>query len=410
MDRIISKINNKQIIDRLLLFYLVATSGIMYFYKDIEYMVIGLIISGLLFYHRKLKIDLLFLFFYLFVFLIVQLFQATTVQKLPLSTYAGLYARLLFAYFVIKLLGIRFFTEYVRLIYTFALISLFFFTFSIIIPGFEYFFVTKITPFFDNNPFGNAESQYSIVVYKFVNYAYYAFARNSGPFWEPGAFGGFLIIAFLFNLIRTNHIRTKTNVVLIITILTTFSTTAYIGLSLSFIFYFFSLKNIRYKIFFVPLVIILSIFAYIQFDFMDKKISKNLSSTTMSMYTKNTRFKSALLDLKSFSMNPLIGAGRSSEYRFSGAVSSFTAHRNNGTTYLLGTYGIIVFLLYFFLMHKSIKKYCIYNNINPIFSIYFVLIVLMLGFSESYFTRVFFYSLTFLHLVIPKKKSLNAKK
>lgn len=57
----------------------------------------------------------------------------------------------------------------------------------------------------------------------------YIFERNAGPFWEPGAFQGYLFLAILF-ILNENNLRKykKSLVVLMATVITTMSTTGYI--------------------------------------------------------------------------------------------------------------------------------------------------------------------------------------
>lgn len=64
--------------------------------------------------------------------------------------------------------------------------------------------------------------------------------RNSGPFWEPGAFQGFIWIAMLFLLFNADEKKIKKRkeifLVLFVTLLTTRSTTGYALLIVAFIF------------------------------------------------------------------------------------------------------------------------------------------------------------------------------
>ena len=70
------------------------------------------------------------------------------------------------------------------------------------------------------------------------DYVYnYIFKRNAGPFWEPGAFQGFLIIALFLVINYKEYFKHKSIITLILlfTIMTTQSTTAYIVLLISLI-------------------------------------------------------------------------------------------------------------------------------------------------------------------------------
>ncbi len=58
--------------------------------------------------------------------------------------------------------------------------------------------------------------------------------RNSGFCWEPGAFGSFLTIALLFNFLMNDFKLNKEAFIITLAILTTVSTTAYLGVFLLF--------------------------------------------------------------------------------------------------------------------------------------------------------------------------------
>ena len=52
----------------------------------------------------------------------------------------------------------------------------------------------------------------SIILYTFDPIAMKDY-RNPGPFWEPGAFAVYLIVALIFNIIKEGNLLTKKNVV-----------------------------------------------------------------------------------------------------------------------------------------------------------------------------------------------------
>lgn len=66
-------------------------------------------------------------------------------------------------------------------------------------------------------------------------------SRNSGPFWEPGAFQGYIWIAIIFLLFNIDKNQIKNRkcffVILIFTLLTTKSTTGYLLMPIAFIFF-----------------------------------------------------------------------------------------------------------------------------------------------------------------------------
>ena len=101
--------------------------------------------------------------------------------------------------------------------------------------------------------------------------------RNCGPFWEPGAYQGFLNLAITL-LILTNNIRDKKfwiNIaILIVTIITTFSTGGYIVLFFNLLLLIYMEKNVsQFTKFFVCLFLLsLSISVFFNVNFMYEKI------------------------------------------------------------------------------------------------------------------------------------------
>lgn len=75
----------------------------------------------------------------------------------------------------------------------------------------------------------------NIVRYNYSNLFIYIdttrYTRNTGMFWEPGAYQTFLNIALLFEILK-NKFNAKKVIIFIITILTTYSTTGYLALLL----------------------------------------------------------------------------------------------------------------------------------------------------------------------------------
>ena len=134
---------------------------------------------------------------------------------------------------------------------------------------------------------------------------------------------------------------------------------------------------------------------YFSLEFLSNKVEQNIS---MAGTTTSSRFGSALIDIQDFSNSPFIGWGRG-VMRYGGRSFSFFSedqHRNNSVTDLLATYGIFIFLFYFYNYYKSLKGICQSSGFNPQFGSYALLVILLIGFSQSIFMKPFFYSLMFL--------------
>ena len=110
--------------------------------------------------------------------------------------------------------------------------------------------------------------------------------RNCGPFWEPGAFQGFLNLALFINILYNKHDKywMLQNIIFIVTIITTYSTGGYIALFTILLYQvFFSAKwhpitKIIVTIFFISICI----HFYNSLDFLGEKIVADDSRTGIS--------------------------------------------------------------------------------------------------------------------------------
>lgn len=174
---------------------------------------------------------------------------------------------------VVLILRNLFIQYYIKIIIFFAIISLICFmlnSFGLILP----YIPIQST----NLDGGNIMRVSSLLYTQLYNINSEELAlRNCGPFWEPGAYQGFLNLAITL-LILTNNIRDKKfwiNIaILIVTIITTFSTGGYIVLFFNLLLLIYMEKNVsQFTKFFVCLFLLsLSISVFFNVNFMYEKI------------------------------------------------------------------------------------------------------------------------------------------
>ena len=393
--------------DYFLLTFLIAVTGFPLFYSDIEFFIIGFILSAAVFFRRNLGFDKLFLPV-IVAFMAVEILQSVFFSLFEIKTFLGTVMRLGFAYFTIRVVAGRFFEYYFNVIYFFAAVSLVFYIPSIIDINFAQFFVDNVAPFFVSpfhTPGGFYEISPNIVLYTFEK-SLFVSSRNSGPFWEPGAFSIFLVLAMMFRLVQKQDIVDRRIILLAITVLTTTSTSGYFALFLLIIsYYLFNRKIHVSKYVMVALLAYGAGLAYMQLEFLGKKAENDI---VLASETTTSRFGSALADLQDFSKNPIIGYGRG-QNRYGGRSYSFFSknlHRNNGITQLLVTYGILIFVMYFYLYHLSFTVFCRQHGFNLKFATAMLFIVMIMGFSQAIFTKPFFFGLMFLSA---STKNLSSK-
>jgi len=386
--------------DYIIVYLLIATSGIMFFYKNDEYIFLGFLLGGILFLSRKNKMDAPFLGI-LFIFLVAEVLQMTYYENYKLTTLFGTIARLTFAYFTVKVVGKNFIPVYVKILHVTAIISLVFYllTFS---PGITSFILRNIAPMF--KPLFSLPQTlryaYSpnIIVYNY-NYEHVAMFRNVGPFWESGAFGVFLVVALMFNMVTDKNLFSKTNLVFLIALVTTFSTAAYLALFFFLLGYYLIRNDVKYKYIYLVLAGMISIYGFFSFSFMQEKIEQNIAN---SDETTKSRFGSAKADFKVFAMSPVFGLGRTEENKAMVSKKlNVLQHRNNGVTGLLASYGIVIFVIYFLSFYSSFKRYLAFQQLANYRAVSVVILftIFTIGFSQRIFLLPIFYSMMFVSLV-----------
>ncbi|WP_234736780.1 hypothetical protein [Tellurirhabdus bombi] len=390
--------------DYLLTYGVIAVSGVEYFYSSPEFQLLFFLAAAGIAFARQTPLTARSLSIIIIVF-IVELLHALKYNNFVPNSLLSILIRLLLVYLVIHVCGLRFIRYYIDIILVSALISLpiYFLTFF---PGVEQFLIQNIANTFFKPPFSVASSMYegnpSMIVYTFNQLAEEKFIstiikRNSGPFWEPGAFAVFMTLALLFNLQHEKKFSTRRNWLLIFTMLTTFSTAGYITLFMIIVGYVISSDTVRKSTKIASLLILLPtvVLVYSQTEFMSGKINKNISA---SKSDNSSRFGSAYFDFVDLARSPLIGFGRLSENRFGplARLQDFSTHRNNGVTFLLVTYGIPCGLAYFLGLFLFFRRYSRQFDSPPLFALFSFLTVLLAGFSQGVFDRAILISLLFL--------------
>ncbi len=233
--------------------------------------------------------------------------------------------------------------------------------------------------------------------------------RNAGFAWEAGAFAIFLNIALSFNLFlkKNDTILNKKNIIYIIAIVSTFSTTGYVILFFELLAYNLlkSTKRLT-QIIYLIVFLFLSINLFINQEFLSKKIQKQLSQASKSQ----NRFGAAILDISDWKEKPLFGWSRNTEIIMEQKrIGVIELHRPNGITYLLRSYGILYFVVFMTLMYMSFMK--LSNNYKiekyKLIGMILFLVVFFSAFSQLIFDLIFFKSLLFFGEYIYMRDVIN---
>ncbi len=288
----------------------------------------------------------------------------------------------------------NFVDTYVRLMYILAYISIIFFIPQII-------FGDTLRSYVQFAAVAYSPETLHIGIHNFnpINHAY----RNSGIFWEPGAFAGYLMLALILavgvqikNKKKINF--DKTNIVLFIALFTTQSTTGYVVLMLFGVVFLYLSYGVRYVLRFVfagMLLVVSILAAYQTLPFLAEKIDKQFEiAVDRSERSELTRFGNALYDWEFIKQRPIFGWSPYTETRgvIDPEVVDILTGQGNGFTALIVRFGLVGFLIYGIALQRSFFKK--FDHLG--YSLFSVLAIFMLLIGEQFLNFPLFMTLVFL--------------
>ncbi len=399
------KISNEsskfKLFDAINLFLLLSLSGINFFNASDNFLLLVFFLNVGIFIYRKEKVDNGFLGFFLF-FIFLSLAQVIWFSDGNIKSLIGFLVRILIAYLVIKN-SASFLNTFLRLLFFLTVVSLFFYLFFLLFPSIEEtLFVNK---HIWDNP-ATHEYKKSLIIYNIFReplfgieaLGLFGLPRNSGPFWEPGAFGGYLTIGVAFELILFRRFSRRM-LVFLLALVTTFSTAGYLAVSVFFLLYFIFLEtNKKRKILIFPVLVAISIFLLFNVEFMATKMAAQIKGFEEGQIydtqsDDDTRLGSTILDWKDFQRSPIFGTGPSDETRYGKKEALFM--RTNGLTDLVVRIGLLGFLFICIIYFRSLKNYFQKIEISKpkACAVILLFITFLISTSETYFNMPFFWSL-----------------
>jgi hypothetical protein len=233
--------------------------------------------------------------------------------------------------------------------------------------------------------------------------------RNSGFAWEPKGFANMLILAIIINLFKFKFKINKNFIILLICLLTTFSTTAYVVGFISIIsLILFNITNKIYGLFLVIFSIFIGYFVT-TLPFVYNKIITELDSKEKIEAYQNDesdfkrrsmgRFGSLKMDYQDFQEKPFLGIGMQ-EYERTQNKNTFLV-RVNGLSDLISRFGLIGIIIFI------IGYYNFSNSMTYIFNTKGTLIIfltlLLLNFSSNLILNPLWLSFQFISIDKIKK-------
>lgn len=389
MEQVIHEIKNVSLLqdpkhktrNLFFVFSLIALTGFEFFFRSVYLWIPLFLYSGYFFLMGRKKIDKYFIYITI-PFLIVKIFQAVVFNNLTLPI--GFLINFFTYYFIATLVGRGFIHYFIKILLFFSATSLFFWFLEY--NDIHYFILDNIAPYFPalNKEFTIHSNTANILIHNFF-LDRGDIIRNSGPFWEPGLFVGFIAIALFFNLYINKKIFSVVNVTFIVTIITTFSSTGYILLFIILFSYFLFSSKSKIKYLVVPFMIILSVFVYANTEFMKTKIEYQYGNAKDDNVN---RFGAMLVHMQMLERSPIIGyLPTDQEYSMITDAHALA----NGLSNVLVVWGIPASILYYILLGvASVQITSIYVQ-KRLLGVVFFLILITFAFSQDVTTRHLYY-------------------
>lgn len=391
----------KRALEIILLLGLMATSGMPLFIDNMPVFMAYFVYCMFCFFFFRVNLRPFLPFLILFSGILFVQFLNTGIYYGP--TVVAQIMILMTAVITVGVLKERFVSSFLQIMTYIAIISLIFFLPILAMPSLMDVLIANfpIHVALERETYGISQVSHNFLFFNMTPDFVYRI-RNSGPFWEAGVFGGYLIVTLILNTIREGSIFNRRGLLFLFCILTTFSTTAYLALFL-FIGIYYAVK-ISSPILRAASILVFAIgftYAYSELEFLGSKIDAEMKMIAYDAQVQggNSRMASAYLDIVELNENKLyifFGRGNHPEHRV--ATRDKAVQRNNGTTDVIAVWGIPFFIIYVMLMLRSIRSLCGYYDAKKFMALLYVVIMLTLGVSEPYFRFGFFYAMILLYI------------
>lgn len=390
----------KKNVDYILFVLTLAFTSFEFFFREELLFWMLSFVMGISFLLNRKKIKEISVYIIFVTFIIVFIFQYLYHDRYEITSVISSCIVLFGTFFIAYYVRERFVKIFVNVIFYISVFSLFFYLLSCI-PAIRSFFIYEITPYFES-----LNSRDAIVEGGGVNMLIYNFQvsdlpegtnfmRNCGPFWEPGMFAVYISIALFFNLFVYPFRGVKGNIILIISLITTFSTGGYLcGI---FVLFIYILNNKKGASKLVGVICFMVVFFFVmKLDFVGLKISEQLDSAEIG--SGRTRFGAFISQIALIKSSPLIGGAD-----FSEILQGENKTLASGTLQVFILYGIPAGVIFYIFYFKSIKNILKRYNLNYFCVYSFFIMLLILSFSQTIFAQKMFMVMLFVGLMTQKK-------
>jgi len=244
--------------------------------------------------------------------------------------------------------------------------------------------------------------------------------RNCGPFWEPGAFAGYIIMTFLlyFRELKLLWVQEKISCCILgLALITTFSSQGYLAffaLAIIKIFLTTNKKNVSLICVCLMFACVVISVLFFNVQFLGKKLNKQIelskNYTDVVSVESSTRFTTMMIDFDNIATSPFFGRTGETAYLYQNfpAVMKIVERKGyygtgTGMTGFIASHGIVLWLVWVMLSYRSLR----YKYQRKKDAVMILLALILLGQGEQYLSRIFYLSIPFWYLannVIYKNK------
>lgn len=289
--------------------------------------------------------------------------------------------------------------SYEKIIVSFVSVMQFIASYSIVVYVIEIFRKNLLTYF--PTIINSANNTFYNLFFTVVPHQNWGVPRNYGFFREPGVYIIFLLLALAFRIFIIGSPKIWNQIILVVAVLTTRSTTGYIALVILYVLYIFSdtkkVKDLVVK--FTILLTSISLLYYLT-NYTDIIYSDNPYMGVLNKFdtleNSVARISSITINLELFLKNPITGLGISKVLElFPNLVllryGIYTEHNTNTTLIQFSMYGVIFGIIFAMLLFKSMRKN---TDWYSALSIFIILQILFIG--ENISNNLFLSILLFL--------------
>lgn len=318
----------------------------------------------------------------------------------PFSNVLGVLCRLLAAYLICLLLREEFVPMFIKIMCFLSWLSFPFFLMLAIEPPITSSGLLQSV----SNIFGANTDSITLLLHTYQDTGD---IRNSGCFWEPGAFGGYLMLAIMLLGDSNNGKPFKgfknQFILLSVALLTTTSTTAYVAYFVYLVYMVSTrmvIRNMVRIVFILPVIAIGIWYTMFNATFLYEKIQKQYSMTEDQSYGwEITRFGSLLYDYYHIEQKPFLGWGSYTDLRATGGAEDIISGKGNGFSEFTVRNGVIGTLIYF--MGVFLYMYRL-SGMKKLSAAIMVLLVITLLQGEVFLNYPLFLSLMFFGFINPQ--------